>query len=176
MMDVLAHPRIISESPGRSHPLARSTILNNSSKSMLQGPHPISAPCSYRTISLKANIEVFLNLITWPVSASGLNTGLLRAKTTLWLPNMPRTSPRSQSRCQPQTLGPSHLWPPYLDCFGPISVFIRPEPDHWLCLSLTDSLLFSELDWCDPGVWRCQLKTCWGCFYCCCWCLEMVWR
>ena len=27
---------------------------------------------------------------------------------------------------------------------------------------------FSRLDWCDPGVWRCQLKTCW-CFYCC-WC------
>ena len=31
--------------------------------------------------------------------------------------------------------------------------------------SLTDSLLFSELDWCDPGVWRCQLKTCWGCYW-----------
>ena len=29
---------------------------------------------------------------------------------------------------------------------------------------LTDSLLFSEFDWCDPGVWRCQLKTRWGCF------------
>ena len=27
---------------------------------------------------------------------------------------------------------------------------------HWL----THSLLFSKLDWCDPGVWRCQLKTC----------------
>ena len=47
---------------------------------------------------------------------------------------------------------------------------------HWLTNWLTDSLLFSELDWCDPGVWRCQLKTCWGCYYCCCWCLEMVWR
>ena len=30
---------------------------------------------------------------------------------------------------------------------------------HWL----TNSLLFSKLDWCDSGVWRCQLKTCWGC-------------
>ena len=47
-------------------------------------------------------------------------------------------------------------------------VFIGPESDHWECLSLTDSLtdwltnwlLFSKLDWCDPGVWRCQLKTC----------------
>ena len=29
---------------------------------------------------------------------------------------------------------------------------------------LTDSLLFSRLDWCDPCVWRCQLNTCWGCF------------
>ena len=37
---------------------------------------------------------------------------------------------------------------------------------HWL----THSLPFSKLDWCDPGVWRCQLKTCWGCYYCWCWC------
>ena len=29
---------------------------------------------------------------------------------------------------------------------------------------LTDSLLFSEFDWCDPGVWRCQFKTRWRCF------------
>ena len=34
--------------------------------------------------------------------------------------------------------------------------------------SLTNSLLFSKLYWCDPGVWRWQLKTCWGC--CCCYC------
>ena len=48
---------------------------------------------------------------------------------------------------------------------------IGPESDHWECLSLTHSLthwlthslLFSKLDWCDPDVWRCQLKTCWGC-------------
>ena len=33
---------------------------------------------------------------------------------------------------------------------------------------LTHSLLFSKLDWCDPGVWRCELKTSWGCY--CCWC------
>ena len=55
------------------------------------------------------------------------------------------------------------------------SFFIGPESDHWLCLSLTHSLtnwlthslLFSKLYWCDPGVWRCQLKTCWCCN--CCW-------
>ena len=34
--------------------------------------------------------------------------------------------------------------------------------------SLTDSVTLSKLYWCDPGVWRCQLKTCWGCY--CCWC------
>ena len=33
---------------------------------------------------------------------------------------------------------------------------------------------FSRLDWCDPGMWRCQLKTCLGC-YCCCWCWETCW-
>ena len=35
------------------------------------------------------------------------------------------------------------------------------------CNSLTHSLLFSKLDWCNPGVWRFQLKTCWCCN--CCW-------
>ena len=30
--------------------------------------------------------------------------------------------------------------------------------------SLTHSVTFSKLDWCDPGVWRCLLKTCWGCY------------
>ena len=29
--------------------------------------------------------------------------------------------------------------------------------------SLTHWLLFSKLDWCNPGLWRCQLKTCWCC-------------
>ena len=60
------------------------------------------------------------------------------------------------------------------------TVFIGPESDHWLCLSvtnsLTDSLPFSKLDWCDPGMWRCQLKTCWGCYCCWCWCLEKCWQ
>ena len=51
-----------------------------------------------------------------------------------------------------------------------LAIFIGPESDHWQCLSVTDSLthslLFGKLDWCDPGVWRCLLKTCRGC-YCC---------
>ena len=50
-------------------------------------------------------------------------------------------------------------------------IFIGPESDHWLCLSLTHSLThsvtFSKLYWCDPGVRSCQLKTYWGCY--CCW-------
>ena len=47
---------------------------------------------------------------------------------------------------------------------------------HSLTHSLTNSLLFSKLDRCDPSVWRCQLKTCWGCYCSWCWCLEMCWR
>ena len=42
--------------------------------------------------------------------------------------------------------------------------------------SLTDSLPFSKLDWCDPGAWRCQLKTCWGCYCCWCWWWESCWQ
>ena len=55
-------------------------------------------------------------------------------------------------------------------------IFIGPESDHWECLSLTQSLLFSKLDWCDPGVLRCQLKTCWGCYCCWCWCWGSCWQ
>ena len=29
---------------------------------------------------------------------------------------------------------------------------------------LTHSLPISKLDWCEPGMWRWQLKTCWSCF------------
>ena len=49
-------------------------------------------------------------------------------------------------------------------------IFNGSESHHRLPLSLTHSLThslpFSRLDWCDPGVRRCQPKTCWGC-YCC---------
>ena len=48
------------------------------------------------------------------------------------------------------------------------TLIIRPESNQWQCLSLTDSLPFNKLDWCDPGVWWCLLNTCWG--YHCCWC------
>ena len=51
------------------------------------------------------------------------------------------------------------------------ALFIGRESDHWECLSLTHRLThwlpLSKLDLCDPGVWRCLLKTCWGCY--CCW-------
>ena len=62
--------------------------------------------------------------------------------------------------------------------------FIGPESDHalfplvtnWLTVSLTHSVLFRKLDWCYPGVWRCQLKTCWGCYCCWCWCWGSCWQ
>ena len=43
---------------------------------------------------------------------------------------------------------------------------------HSLPNSLPNSVTLSKLYWCDPGVWRCQLKTYWGC--CCCWCWWWV--
>ena len=58
--------------------------------------------------------------------------------------------------------------------------FIGPESDHWQCLSVTHSLTnwlpFSKLDWCDPGVWRCQHKTCWVCYCRWCWWWESCWQ
>ena len=37
-----------------------------------------------------------------------------------------------------------------------------------LAMLVTHSVLFCKLHWCYHDVWRCQLKTCWGCY--CCWC------
>ena len=47
---------------------------------------------------------------------------------------------------------------------------------HWLTDSLTHSVTFSKLDWCDPGVWRYLFKTWWGCYYCWCWFCKMCWQ
>ena len=59
-------------------------------------------------------------------------------------------------------------------------IFIGPESDHWLCLSLTKSLTnslpFSKLDWCDPCMWRWQLKACWSCYCCWCWWWGSCWQ
>ena len=41
---------------------------------------------------------------------------------------------------------------------------------------VTNSLLFSKLYWCDPGVRRYQLKTCWYCYCCQCWWWELYWQ
>ena len=41
---------------------------------------------------------------------------------------------------------------------------------------LTDSLLFSKLDWWGPGMWRWQLKNCWDCYCCSCWQSETCWQ
>ena len=46
---------------------------------------------------------------------------------------------------------------------------------HWLTDWLTDSCLVYFIDvTCDS--WRCQLKTCWGCYCCLCTCWETCWR
>ena len=47
---------------------------------------------------------------------------------------------------------------------------------NWLPNLLTDWLLFSKLYWCDPGMWRCLLKTCRGCYCCWCWWWESCWQ
>ena len=44
------------------------------------------------------------------------------------------------------------------------------------CQQLTNSVTFSRLDWCDPCVWICQLKTCWGCNCWWCWCWGSFWQ
>ena len=40
---------------------------------------------------------------------------------------------------------------------------------------LTHSLPFSKLDWCDSGMLRWQLKTCWSCYCCWCWWWGSCW-
>ena len=55
----------------------------------------------------------------------------------------------------------SAMLTPKFGFLGPKVIFL-PVTNlliHWL--------LLSRLDWCDPDMWRCQPKTCWGCW--CCW-------
>ena len=54
----------------------------------------------------------------------------------------------------------------------PLPYFYRTRVRTWATLvsELTHWLLLTRVDWFDPGVWRCQLKTCWGCYCCWCWC------
>ena len=47
---------------------------------------------------------------------------------------------------------------------------------QWLPPSLTHSVTFSKLHWCDPGMWRWQLKTCWGCYCCSGWWWDSCWQ
>ena len=58
--------------------------------------------------------------------------------------------------------------------------FIGTESDHQQPLStthlLTGWLLFSRLVWCDPGMWKCLLKTCWCCCCCRCWWWGSCWK
>ena len=68
-------------------------------------------------------------------------------------------------------------WRTWLDIMSLWQIFYRTRVRSLVMLvtnslthSLTDSVTFSKLDWCDPGEWRYQLKTCWGCYCCSCWC------
>ena len=50
------------------------------------------------------------------------------------------------------------LHSPFFSLFSWICRFIGPQSHHWLCLSLTNSLLlFSKLYWCD--VWLVKMPT-----------------
>ena len=65
------------------------------------------------------------------------------------------------------------------ECFFYNTFLSDPSPIignacQWLTHWLTNWLLFSKLDWCGPGMWRWQLKTVWGCYYCWCWWWETV--
>ena len=46
---------------------------------------------------------------------------------------------------------------------GSSSIIVCP------CHSLTNWLMMLRLDWHDPSLWRCQLETCWSCYYCWFW-------
>ena len=57
--------------------------------------------------------------------------------------------------------------------------FSQLDSDHCLPLSLTHwltFLFFSKLEWCDSGMWRWQLKTCWSCYCCWYWWWETCWQ
>ena len=54
--------------------------------------------------------------------------------------------------------------------------FYRTRVWSLFTLFVTNWLPFSNLDWCDSGLWRWQLKTCWGCYFCWCWWRGPCWQ
>ena len=92
----------------------------------------------------------------------------------------PRLSASTHSRT-PCLLFPSQLFCLLADNF--FRLYLAFNYRTWVRSSLATnvihslflSLLFSSLDWCDPCMWGCQLKTCLV-YYCCWfWCWEMCW-
>ena len=49
-----------------------------------------------------------------------------------------------------------------IDCYRTRVRSLGMLVTDWLTHWLPNSVLFSKLYWCNPGVWRCQLETCWG--------------
>ena len=92
-------------------------------------------------------------------------------------------APWLRSKCPNKVLlllsPPLHHFPYLMTPLKQIKTLFLSDPSPIIgnaCHSLTDSLPFSKLDWCGPGVWRCQLKTCWGCYCCLCWCWGSCWQ
>ena len=92
----------------------------------------------------------------------------------IYLPIRPRLSERFILSSSPLPPSKTYIQGDFLNCSpSPCSVpkWKKCQRANQTCCSIiwwTHWLLFRKLDWCDPGVWRCLLKTCWGCY--CCWC------
>ena len=116
-------------------------------------------------------ICVCSNISRWSVPRSKIQLRMHFSYQQIWILKIPDQTPNYHLCFSSSWLYDWEYWFPDF-----LIVFIGPESDHWLCLSLTNSVTLHRLYWCDPGVYRCQLNTCWGCYCCWCWWWELCWQ
>ena len=148
---------------GDSHPPDHHNLTFSGFKTKSSGGNNLQSSWKFVIMNIAAPFSVYSNCDDLPFA--------------LMIPEGPSERSDITLACIPPNwvISPSSWWRnPQITCQSLRKlIFIGPESDHCLPLSVTDSLtdwlLFSRLYCCDPGVWRCQLKTCWCCNYCWWW-------
>ena len=77
------------------------------------------------------------------------------------------------------TQGMKWNWKQIRICISKLCTFTGAAKPLWEMFGYATNIKRTgsqTLSLCGPGVWRCQLKTCWGCYFCSCWCWGSCWQ
>ena len=112
-------------------------------------------------------VELDYTQIIWPKKLPSGGSHHLNKRLSKWSPLLHNIS--KDNCCRPRIVIINNF---YRTRVRSLEMLVTNSLTNWL----THWLLFSKLDWCDPGVWRCLLKTCWSCYCCWCWWWGSCWQ